>query len=132
MAFFHLGLLSHTSEQGPVSHGAKRCLDLKLRTALVTTPITTSSELEALFAEANRDDRPSAGTGASTASGVPQAPGIATLRSARTQFERDYITGVLTRHDWRVPDVARALGVDPANLYRKMRRLHISRARETF
>ena len=105
---------------------------MKFRTALAATPITASSELEALFAEASRGNSPSDDAGASDASGVPQVPDIATLRSARTQFERDYITAVLTRHGWRVPDVARALGIDPANLYRKMRRLHISRARETF
>jgi transcriptional regulator with GAF, ATPase, and Fis domain len=118
------------SEPGPVSDGAKRCLDLKLRTTLVTTPIRTSSEVEALFGEANRDDRlpAPAGTEGSTTSGGPQAPRITTLRSVCAQFERDYITAVLEQHDWRVPDVARALGVDPANLYRKMRRLHISRA----
>jgi DNA-binding NtrC family response regulator len=94
----------------------------------VTTPIRTSSEVEALFAEANSDDRLPAGTEASTRSGSPQAPRITKLRSVCAQFERAYITAVLERHDWRVPDVARALGVDPANLYRKMRRLHISRA----
>jgi DNA-binding NtrC family response regulator len=101
---------------------------LKLRAALETTPIRTSSEVEALLAEANRDDRLPAGAEALTTSGDPQAPRITTLRRACAQFERDYITGVLERHDWRVRDVARALGVDPANLYRKMRRLRISRA----
>lgn len=119
-------------DQGLVSHGAKLCFDLKLRTALVMTPITTISELEALFADANSDERASAGVWASTASGVPQGPDIATLRSARTRFERDYITAVLKQYDWRVADVARALGVDPANLYRKMRRLHIARAPKPF
>jgi DNA-binding NtrC family response regulator len=94
----------------------------------VTTPIRTSSEVEALFAEANRDDRLPARTEASTTSGGPQAPRITTLRSVCARFERDYITAALERHDWRVPRVARELGVDPANLYRKMRQLHISRA----
>jgi transcriptional regulator with GAF, ATPase, and Fis domain len=92
-----------------------------------STPITTAAELEALLADVIRAISPSGGMGASGSTGAHQAPAIATLRSARTQFERDYITAALREHDWRVPDAARVLGVQSANLYRKMRRLRISR-----
>ncbi len=49
-----------------------------------------------------------------------------TLRDARTRFERDYITTVLDQHRGRVPDAARALGLQRTNLYRKMRLLKIA------
>ena len=43
------------------------------------------------------------------------------LREARRRFERDYIAAVLDRHQWRMSDAARALGLERANLYRKTR-----------
>jgi DNA-binding NtrC family response regulator len=46
-----------------------------------------------------------------------------TLRDARRMFERQYIESVLERHHGRVPDAARALGIQRSNLYRKMRLL---------
>lgn len=52
-----------------------------------------------------------------------------TLRSARRQFERDYIALVLQRHRGSVGDAARALGIQRTNLYRKARQLGISVAR---
>jgi DNA-binding NtrC family response regulator len=52
-----------------------------------------------------------------------------TLRSARQQFERDYIALVLQHHRGRVGDAARALGIQRTNLYRKARQLGISVAR---
>jgi two-component system, NtrC family, nitrogen regulation response regulator NtrX len=51
----------------------------------------------------------------------------ASLREARRRFERDYIAAVLERHQWRMSDAARALGVERANLYRKTRQLGIVR-----
>lgn len=57
-----------------------------------------------------------------------QLPG-GTLRAARQQFERDYIALVLRRHQGRVGDAARALGIQRTNLYRKARQLGISVAR---
>lgn len=57
-----------------------------------------------------------------------QAPS-GSLRAARQQFERDYITLVLQHHGWRVGDAARALGIQRTNLYRKARQLGISVAR---
>lgn len=51
-----------------------------------------------------------------------------TLRDARRQFERQYIATVLERHEWRMSDAARTLGIERANLYRKTRQLGISRA----
>lgn len=56
-------------------------------------------------------------------------PGTGTLRSARQQFERDYIALVLQHHRGRVGDAARALGIQRTNLYRKARQLGISVAR---
>jgi two-component system nitrogen regulation response regulator NtrX len=55
--------------------------------------------------------------------------GAGTLRSARQQFERDYIALVLQHHRGRVSDAARALGIQRTNLYRKARQLGISVAR---
>jgi DNA-binding NtrC family response regulator len=52
---------------------------------------------------------------------VPQA----SLREARRQFERDYITAVLRRFDGRVAAAARVLGIQRTNLYRKARQLGI-------
>jgi two-component system nitrogen regulation response regulator NtrX len=52
-----------------------------------------------------------------------------TLRAARQQFEREYIALVLRRHQGRVGDAARALGIQRTNLYRKARQLGISVAR---
>jgi len=49
------------------------------------------------------------------------------LREARRRFERDYIAAVLERHDWRMSDAARTLGIERANLYRKTRQLGIVR-----
>lgn len=45
------------------------------------------------------------------------------LREARRQFERDYIAAVLSRHRWSVSDAARTLGIERANLYRKVRQV---------
>ena len=49
------------------------------------------------------------------------------LREARQRFEREYIAAVLERHQWRMVDAARALGIERANLYRKTRQLGITR-----
>jgi two-component system nitrogen regulation response regulator NtrX len=57
--------------------------------------------------------------------------GASTLRSARQQFERDYIALVLQHHRGRVGDAARALGIQRTNLYRKARQLGI-RLRQGF
>lgn len=51
----------------------------------------------------------------------------ASLRDARRQFERDYIAAVLERHQWRMSEAARTLGIERANLYRKTRQLGIVR-----
>ena len=45
------------------------------------------------------------------------------LRSARKQFERDYITLVLLANNGRVEDAAQALDIQRTNLYRKARQL---------
>jgi DNA-binding NtrC family response regulator len=47
------------------------------------------------------------------------------LREARRQFEREYIASVLRDHEWHMPEAARALGIERANLYRKARQLGI-------
>lgn len=52
------------------------------------------------------------------------------LRDARRQFERDYIASVLRDHEWHMPEAARALGIERANLYRKARQLGIPLRRE--
>jgi DNA-binding NtrC family response regulator len=52
-----------------------------------------------------------------------------TLRDARSQFEREYITAVLERHRGRISDAARTLGLQRTNLYRKIRTLNVDRSR---
>lgn len=47
----------------------------------------------------------------------------ASLREARRQFERDYISAVLRRYNGRIALAARALGIQRTNLYRKARQL---------
>jgi DNA-binding NtrC family response regulator len=56
---------------------------------------------------------------------APHAP-TGTLRSARQQFERDYIALVLQHHRGRVGEAARTLGIQRTNLYRKARQLGIA------
>lgn len=56
----------------------------------------------------------------------PLVPG-GTLRAMRRRFEREYITAVLRQHRGRMSEAARALGIQRANLYRKVRQLGISR-----
>ncbi len=50
-----------------------------------------------------------------------------TLREARAHFERDYISAVLDHHHGKIPDAARALGIQRTNLYRKLRTLRLIR-----
>jgi len=48
-----------------------------------------------------------------------------TLREARERFEREYIAASLRLHRGRVTRAAKALGIQRANLYRKMRSLQV-------
>jgi len=50
------------------------------------------------------------------------------LRDARLRFEREYIAAVLDKHHWKMAEAAGALGIERANLYRKVRQLGLSRA----
>lgn len=52
-----------------------------------------------------------------------------TLRSARQQFERDYIALVIRQHRGDVSAAARALGIQRTNLYRKARQLGMAVSR---
>lgn len=52
---------------------------------------------------------------------IPQT----SLREARRQFEREYISAVLRQFDGRVAAAARVLGIQRTNLYRKARQLGI-------
>jgi DNA-binding NtrC family response regulator len=51
---------------------------------------------------------------------------LGSLRSARQQFEREYVTQVLRHHGWRINDAAGTLGMLRTNLYRKARQLGIA------
>lgn len=48
------------------------------------------------------------------------------LRDARQRFEREYIAAVVAQHHGRIPDAAKALGIQRTNLYRKLRSLKLS------
>jgi two-component system nitrogen regulation response regulator NtrX len=50
-----------------------------------------------------------------------------TLRDARRNFEREYIAAVLGRHGWRIAEAAATLGIERANLYRKIRQIGLTR-----
>jgi len=52
----------------------------------------------------------------------------ATLREAKARFERDCISAVLMRHHGRVPEAAKALGIQRTNLYRRIRQLNVARS----
>jgi DNA-binding NtrC family response regulator len=47
------------------------------------------------------------------------------LREARARFEREYIAAVVAQHSGRIPQAAKALGIQRSNLYRKMRHLRV-------
>ena len=51
-----------------------------------------------------------------------------TLREARAQFERDFITRALERHGGRVAEAAKSLGIQRTNLYRKVRQLKLPKS----
>jgi two-component system nitrogen regulation response regulator NtrX len=59
----------------------------------------------------------------------PAFAGGGTLREARAQFEREYVRAVLERHAGRMAEAARVLGIERANLYRKVRQLSVVRPR---
>jgi DNA-binding NtrC family response regulator len=48
------------------------------------------------------------------------------LKHALHEFERNYIIQVLQKNDGKVSATAEALGIDRSNLFKKMRRYHIS------
>ncbi|MGQ0737282.1 MAG: sigma-54-dependent transcriptional regulator [Acidobacteriota bacterium] len=51
-----------------------------------------------------------------------------TLREAKARFERDFISAVLMRHHGRVPEAAKAMGIQRTNLYRRIRQLNVARS----
>jgi DNA-binding NtrC family response regulator len=52
-----------------------------------------------------------------------------TLREAKARFEREWISAALARHEGRISDAARALGIQRTNLYRKLRELQMVKPR---
>jgi DNA-binding NtrC family response regulator len=48
-----------------------------------------------------------------------------TLREATRRFEREFVAGTLNRHGGEIDQAARALGLLPPNLHRKLRALGI-------
>jgi two-component system response regulator PilR (NtrC family) len=58
---------------------------------------------------------------------APRIDASGSLRDARMRFERDWISSVLMRHQGKVGDAARALGIQRTNLYRKVRQLKVAR-----
>ena len=50
----------------------------------------------------------------------------ASLREARSRFEREYIAAVVAQHHGRIPDAAKSLGIQRTNLYRKLRALKLA------
>lgn len=58
---------------------------------------------------------------------APAVTRFDSLRLARQRFEREYIAAVLERHGWRIAEAAATLGIERANLYRKIRQLGLPR-----
>jgi DNA-binding NtrC family response regulator len=58
----------------------------------------------------------------------PRVDAGLSLKDARAQFERDCISAVLMRHQGRVGEAAKALGIQRTNLYRKVRQLNVARS----
>lgn len=59
---------------------------------------------------------------------APRADATGSLREARAQFEREWISSALMKHQGRVEDAAKTLGIQRTNLYRKIRQLNVARA----
>jgi two-component system nitrogen regulation response regulator NtrX len=49
----------------------------------------------------------------------------ATLREARSQFEREFILKTLIAHDWKIQETAAVLGIERTHLWKKMKRYGI-------
>jgi DNA-binding NtrC family response regulator len=59
---------------------------------------------------------------------APRVDAAGSLREARAHFEREWISASLMKHQGRVEDAAKALGIQRTNLYRKIRQLNVPRA----
>lgn len=78
-------------------------------------------DIEALLGQIRLED---------SAATPPLAIGLnGTLRDAKAQFEREYIRAVLAQNKGRIPDAAKALGIQRTNLYRKLRSLRVEAER---
>jgi len=49
------------------------------------------------------------------------------LKVAKSIFEKDYIVSALNKHNWKVQETAKALGIDRTNLFKKMQRFGIEK-----
>lgn len=47
------------------------------------------------------------------------------LKSAKNNFEKEYITSVLEKNNWHIQETAKALGIDRTNLFKKMQKYGI-------
>jgi DNA-binding NtrC family response regulator len=59
---------------------------------------------------------------------APRVDAVGSLREARARFEREWISAALMKHQGRVEEAAKALGIQRTNLYRKIRQLNVARA----
>ena len=96
-------------------HGNSRELSDLLDGLVRATPDSTIS-LQVLLDHVNLD-----------APNGPHPAHGASLRDARTRFEREYIAAVVAQHHGRIPDAAKSLGIQRTNLYRKLRALRLAK-----
>jgi len=54
-------------------------------------------------------------------SGLGEKLSAETLRTAREEFEKEYLTRKLEEHDWNVSKTAESIEVERSNLHRKMK-----------
>ncbi len=53
--------------------------------------------------------------------------GITNLKTAKKEFEKDFITKMLNDNDWKISETALLLGIDRTNLFKKMQSLSIKK-----
>jgi two-component system nitrogen regulation response regulator NtrX len=85
----------------------------RLLEVLVTRTQSSTITLDDILANVRLDGQPA------------WLAGGGSLREARARFESEYIAAVVAQHNGRIPEAAKALGIQRSNLYRKMRHLRV-------
>lgn len=87
-------------------------------------------DLPAEILDAVANSPVSADPAAADSSGSFAMDDSASLKEAKSQFEREFIMRKLKENDWNVSRTAQVLGIERAHLHRKIKALKISEAKE--